>query len=167
MLEEKVRPISISLPAMRAGLNKGTDMSNKQLKELNTQVVGWVPISYDFGRDEIFCEIEDDAIILSAAGLAVAGLALALAKDEDWISKKELLRVCIPGDSANKLEAAAALCSVGHWEPEQRDGVDGWRLGVTTALQQKRDRYNQAKNAALARHGKKSQNKTENDPFAM
>lgn len=142
-------------------------MTDKPLKELNTQVVGWVPISYDFGRDEIFCEIEDDAIILSAAGLAVAGLALALSKDEAWISRNELLRVCIPGDSANKLAAAAALCSVGHWEVEQRNGVDGWRLGVQTALQGKRDRYNQAKNAALVRHSKKSQNTTDNDPFAM
>lgn len=78
----------------------------------------------------------------------------------------ELLRVCIPGDSANKLAAAAALCSVGHWEPEQRNGVDGWRLGVETALQGKRDRYNQAKNAANARYKKKQETSQLEDPFA-
>lgn len=74
--------------------------------------------------------------------------------------------MCIPGDSANKLAAAAALCSVGHWEPEQRKGVDGWRLGVETALQGKRDRYNQAKNAANARYKKKQENSQLEDPFA-
>jgi len=141
-------------------------MSNKPLKELNTQVVGWVPISYDFGRDEIFCQIEDDSLILSAAGLAVAGLALALSKDDNWISRMELLRVCIPGDSKNKLDAAEALCIVGHWEFEQRDGVDGWRLGVDTALRDKRKRYEQAKNAASARYGKKSAIPADEDPFA-
>jgi hypothetical protein len=141
-------------------------MSNKPLKELNTQIVGWVPISYDFGRDEIFCQIEDDQIILAAAGLAVAGLALALSKDDNWISRMELLRVSIPGDSGVKLAAAQALCEVGHWEPEQRDGVEGWRLGVDTALADKRRRYNQAKNAANARHGKKTIVQIDEDPFA-
>lgn len=140
-------------------------MSNKQLKELNTQVVGWVPISYDFGRDEIFCEIEDEGIILAAAGLAVAGLALALSKDDDWLSRKELLRVCIPGTSESKLSAAQALCDVGHWEVEERDGLAGWRLGVETALLAKRKRYDQAKSAAEARYSKKKPSGDLEDPF--
>lgn len=129
-------------------------MENRQLKELNTQVVGWVPISYEFGRDEIFCEIEDDSIILAAAGLAVAGLALALSKDDNWISRNELIRVCIPGSTEIKLLAAEALCTVGHWALEKRDGVDGWRLGVDSALEAKRQRYAQAKKAADARYAK-------------
>lgn len=141
-------------------------MSNKPLKELNTQVVGWVPISYDFGRDEIFCQIEDDTLILAAAGLAVAGLALALSKDDNWLSRMELLRVCIPGDSKIKLDAAQALCFVGHWEVEQRDGVDGWRLGVDTALRDKRKRYDQAKNAANARYRKNKESAIPEDPFS-
>lgn len=140
-------------------------MSSKQLKELNTQVVGWVPISYDFGRDEIFCEIEDEGIILAAAGLAVAGLALALSKDDDWISRKELLRVCIPGSADSKLAAAQALCDVGHWEDEERDGVAGWRLGVQSALLAKRKRYDQAKSAAEARYAKKKPSVDLEDPF--
>ena len=141
-------------------------MSNKPLRELNTQVVGWVPISYDFGRDEIFCQIEDDQIILAAAGLAVAGLSLALSKDDNWISRMELLRVVIPGDTSVKLAAAQALCQVNHWEAEQRDGVDGWRLGVDTALADKRRRYNQVKKAANARYGNKTLLQKEEDPFA-
>ena len=142
-------------------------MSNKPLRELNTQVVGWVPISYDFGRDEIFCQIEDDSIILAAAGLAVAGLALALSKDDNWISRMELLRVCIPGDNAIKLAAANALCEVNHWEQESREGIEGWRLGVDTALKGKRQRYDQAKNAADARYRKKAATAAEPDPFAL
>jgi len=142
------------------------NLSNKKLKELNTQVVGWVPISYDFGRDEIFCGIDDEKLILAAAGLCVSGLALALSKDEDWLSRKEVIRVAIPGDEQTKLDAAAALCEVGHWEEEVRDGVPGWRLGVTEALAAKRKRYEQAKNAAEARYSKKKQTAVDEDPFA-
>lgn len=140
-------------------------MSGDKLKELNTQVVGWVPISYDFGRDEIFCEIADDKLILSAAGLAVAGLALALSKDDDWISRNELIRVCIPGDSENKLQAAEALCDVGHWKQEARNGVDGWRLGVQAALEAKRKRYQQAQKAANIRHSGSKSTAGVDDPF--
>lgn len=144
-------------------------MEKKILKELNTQLVGWVPISYEFGRDEIFCEIEDDTIILAAAGLAVAGLALALSKDDNWMSKNELIRVCIPGSTEIKMSAAKALCDVGHWAVESRDGLDGWRLGVDSALQAKRQRYAHAKKAADARYAKAKAEaaitSTEENPF--
>lgn len=124
----------------------------KHLRELNTPSVGWVPISLDFGRDEALCEIEDENIILAAAGLAVAGIAACLAKDGNWLSRNEVLRVVIPGSPESKLLAAEALCSVGLWEEEVRGSIPGWRLGVESALAEKRKRIESATNAANARY---------------
>lgn len=126
--------------------------NEKSMRELNTPTVGWVPVSLDFGRDEALCEIEDESLILAAAGLAVAGLAACLAKDDDWLSRKEVLRVVIPGTTESKLAAAEALCSVGLWMEEDRAGIPGWRLGVSTALRDKRKRIENATNAANARY---------------
>jgi hypothetical protein len=125
---------------------------NKVLRELNTPSVGWVPISLDFGRDEALCEIEDENIILAAAGLAVAGVAACLAKDGNWLSRNEVLRAVIPGSKETKLAAAEALCSVGLWEEESRGSVQGWRIGVESALAEKRKRIDNATNAANARY---------------
>lgn len=126
----------------------------KPLRELNTPTVGWVPISLDFGRDEALCAIDDEDMILPAAGLMVASVALCLSKDDDWISEKEVFRVAIPGSKAAKLAAAAALCSVGLWAEEQRGGEPGWRVGVHTALTDKRKRIESATRAANARYAK-------------
>lgn len=122
------------------------------LRELNTPTAGWIQISLDFGRDEALCEIEDESLILAAAGLHVAGMAACLAKDDDWLSRNEVLRVVIPGTKDSKLEAASALCSVGLWAEETRGGMDGWRLGVSSALEEKRKRIANATNAANARY---------------
>lgn len=124
------------------------------LRELNSPSVGWAQISLDFGRDEAFCEIDDEDEILPAAGLMVAGLAACLAKDDNWLSRKEVLRAVIPGSHESKLRAAAALCSVGLWIEEERGGIQGWRLGVETALGEKRKRIENATRAANARHSR-------------
>ena len=124
------------------------------LRELHSPTVGWAQISLDFGRDEAFCEIEDENLILSAAGLMVAGLTACLAKDDNWLSRKEVLRAVIPGSQESKLQAAAALCSVGLWIEEERGGISGWRLGVDTALSEKRKRIENATRAANARHSR-------------
>lgn len=124
------------------------------LRELNSPSVGWAQISLDFGRDEAFCEIEDESQILAAAGLMVAGLAACLAKDDNWLSQKEVLRAVIPGTAQSKFQAAEALCSVGLWIEEERGGTLGWRLGVETALAEKRKRVANATRAANARYSR-------------
>jgi hypothetical protein len=124
------------------------------VRELNTPTVGWVPVSLDFGRDEAFADIEDESITLAAAGLMVAALAACLSKDEDWISRNEVLRSLIPGTKESKLEAAAALCLVGLWAPENRGGREGWIVGVSSALAAKRERFEHASNAAKVRYRK-------------
>ena len=141
------------------------------LRELSIPKIGYVPTSLDFGRDEVFSDIEDEKLILPAAGLAVATLAHCLSKDDDWISKNELLRVVIPGDVEMKLAAAGALCEVGLWAPEVRGGKEGWVIGMSEALKDKRDRYEHASNAARARYRKaREQSSSEpakaEDPFA-
>lgn len=128
--------------------------SDYPLRELNSPSVGWAQISLDFGRDEAFCEIENESLILAAAGLMVAGLTACLSKDDNWLSRKEVLRAVIPGTHASKLEAANALCEVGLWIEEERGGVAGWRLGVDTALSEKRKRIENATRAANARHSR-------------
>lgn len=127
---------------------------NKHLRELNTPTVGWVPISLDFGRDEALCAIDDEDLILSAAGLMVAAVALCLSKDDDWLSEKEVFRVAIPGSKEVKILAAQALCSVGLWAIESQGGEPGWKIGVQTALADKRKRIESATRAANARYAK-------------
>lgn len=130
-------------------------MSEKPaLRELLNPKIGYVPISLDFGRDEVFSEIDDERLILPAAGLAVAALAHCLSKDDDWISRNELLRVVIPGSPDMKIEAALALCEVGLWAEETRGGKEGWTIGMSEALADKRARYEHASNAARARYRK-------------
>lgn len=124
------------------------------LRELSIPKIGYVPTSLDFGRDEVFSDIEDEKLILPAAGLAVATLAHCLSKDDDWVSRNELLRVVIPGDVETKLAAAAALCEVGLWAQETRGGKEGWAIGMSEALKDKRERYEHASNAARARYRK-------------
>lgn len=148
---------------------------SENLRELNTPSVGWLPISLDFGRDEALCAIEDESVILAAAGLHVAGMAACLAKDDDWLSRNEVFRVVIPGTRENKTAAAEALCSVGLWTPEQRGGSEGWRLGVSSVLAEKRKRIANATNAANARYKAQrekeisspsnNQRKEEDNPF--
>jgi hypothetical protein len=128
--------------------------SDYPLRELNSPSAGWAQISLDFGRDEAFCEIEDESLILAAAGLMVAGLTACLSKDDNWLSRKEVLRAVIPGTHETKLSAANALCEVGLWIEEERGGVRGWRLGVETALSEKRKRIENATRAANARHSR-------------
>lgn len=124
------------------------------VRELNTPTVGWVPISLDFGRDEAFADIEDENLTLAAAGLMVAALAACLSKDEDWVSRNEVLRSLIPGTKESKLAAAEVLCSVGLWAPESRGGRDGWLVGVASSLAAKRERFEHASNAAKVRYRK-------------
>lgn len=128
------------------------------LRELLNPKIGYVPISLDFGRDEVFSEIEDEGLILPSAGLAVATLAHCLSKDDDWISRNELLRVVIPGDTELKLQCAKALCEVGLWAEETRGGKEGWMIGMSEALSDKRARYEHASNAARARYRKAKEN---------
>ena len=130
------------------------------LRELSNPKIGYVPISLDFGRDEVFSDIDDERLILPAAGLAVAALAHCLSKDDDWLSRNELLRVVIPGDSETKLAAAEALCEVGLWVAEVRGGKDGWMIGMSSALADKRARYEHASNAARARYRKAKETST-------
>ncbi len=128
--------------------------NNKPLRSLHVEPANWFAINYDFGRDEAFCLIEDETIILAAAGLMVAGQALCLSKDDNWLSRNEVFRVVIPGSKETKMAAAEALCSVDLWTEEERGGIPGWRLGVDDALQAKRDRHNKAQNAAKARYSR-------------
>ena len=101
-----------STPIALAHTYERIDMSSEYpLRELNSPSVGWAQISLDFGRDEAFCEIEDESLILAAAGLMVAGLTACLSKDENWLSRKEVLRAVIPGTHESKLAAAEALCA--------------------------------------------------------
>lgn len=130
-------------------------MSNdKSLRSLNVQIANWFPVSWDVGRDETLCAIEDEAFILPALGLMIAGTALCLSKDDDWLSRNEVFRIAVPGTRESKTAAAEALCSVRLWQEEEREGVQGWRLGVAELLQGKRDRHNKAKKAAEARYGR-------------
>lgn len=130
-------------------------MSNMfPLRELNSPSIGWAQISLDFGRDEALCEIEDEGQILAAAGLMVAGLTACLSKDDNWLSVKEVMRAVIPGSQESKLRAARALCEVGLWVEEERGGVPGWRLGVETALSERRRRIENATRAANIRHAR-------------
>jgi hypothetical protein len=124
------------------------------LRQLTVMPTNWFPVSFDVGRDEALCAIEDEALILSALGLMVAGTALCLAKDDDWISRNEVFRILIPGTKEGKLEAATALCSVRLWVEEERDGVAGWRLGVADVLDGKRARHLKGKRGAAARYNK-------------
>ena len=133
-------------------------MSNTPaLRELNSPTVGWVQISLDFGRDEIWSDIEDQALVLSAAGLMVATLAHCLSKDDDWVSRNEVLRSLIPGEPDNKLAAANALCEVGIWAEQERGGKSGWVIGCTSALEAKRERFTNASNAARNRWRKEQE----------
>lgn len=65
-----------------------------------------------------------------------------------------MIRAVIPGSADSKYSAADALCSVGLWIKEERMGVPGWRLGVDTALTDKRKRVENATRAANIRHAK-------------
>lgn len=128
------------------------DNTSKPLRELAQPTAGWLQVSLDIGRDEALCAIEDEGLILACAGLAIACMAACLAKDDDWLSRNEVLRAVIPGTKESKLAAAAALCEVGLWCEEERGGFPGWRMGVSTALQEKRKRIENATNAANARY---------------
>lgn len=130
------------------------------VRELNTPTVGWVPVSLDFGRDEAFADIDDEEITLAAAGLMVAAIAACLTKDDDWISRNEVLRSLMPGSKESKLRAASALCEVGLWAPEERGGREGWVVGVSSALAAKRERFEHASNAAKTRYQKANQKKS-------
>ena len=136
------------------------------IRELNSPSVGWAQISLDFGRDEIWSDIDDPTLVLSAAGLMVASLAHCLSKDDDWISQNEVLRSLIPGDPENKLAAATALCEVGVWVPEERGGKSGWRIGCSSALEAKRERFTNASNAARNRWRKEQEAQQRKKPTA-
>jgi len=127
---------------------------DKQLRSLNVQVANWFPVSWDVGRDPILAAIEDESLVLSSLGMYICGMALCLAKDDDWLSRNEVLRIGIPGTRENKLESAEALCSVNAWREEQCDGVLGWRVGMGELLDGKRARHEKAKNAANVRYGR-------------
>ncbi len=127
--------------------------SEKPLRSLNVQLSNWFPVSWDVGRDESICAIEDEGIILSSLGLMVAGTALCLSKDDNWLSRNEVFRIAVPGTRENKLEAAQALCSVNLWRESEREGIPGWTLGVDDLLSGKRQRHSKAKKAAEARYG--------------
>lgn len=130
-------------------------MSNdKPIRSLTVQIANWFPVSWDVGRDPVLADIEDEAQVLPSLGMHICGVALCLAKDDDWLSRNEVLRIGIPGTRESKLDAAAALCQVNMWGEEERDGVAGWRLGLGDLLEGKRKRHKQAKDAADARHGR-------------
>ena len=122
-------------------------MSNKTNRELASPTIGWAQISLDFGRDEAWSDIDDPEMVLASAGLAHC-----LSKDDDWLSRNEVLRSLIPGSEDSKLAAAATLCEIGVWAPEQRGGKDGWVIGCDSALAAKRKRVTNASNAARARY---------------
>ncbi len=132
-------------------------MSNtKPLRALTVQIANWFPISWDVGRDPVLADIEDENLVLPCLGMHVCGIALCLAKDDERLSRNEVMRIGIPGSRESIVEAAKALCDVGMWADEERDGVPGWRLGLGNVLDDKRERHRKAKAAADARYGRKS-----------
>jgi hypothetical protein len=131
-------------------------MSNdRPLRSLTVQIANWFPVSWDVGRDPVLADIEDESQVLPSLGMHICGVALCLAKDDDWISRNEVLRIGIPGTRESKLEAATALCDVRMWREEERDGIAGWRIGLGDLLDGKRKRHKQAKDAADARYGRR------------
>ena len=130
-------------------------MSNdKPIRSLTVQIANWFPVSWEVGRDPVLADIEDESQVLPSLGMHVCGVALCLAKDDDWLSRNEVLRIGIPGTRESKLEAASALCQVNLWREEERDGVAGWKLGLGDLLEGKRKRHKQAKDAADARYNR-------------
>jgi post-segregation antitoxin (ccd killing protein) len=135
-------------------------MSNdKPLRSLTVQIANWFPVSWDVGRDPVLADIEDESQVLPSIGMHICGVALCLAKDDDWVSRNEVLRIGIPGTRESKLAAAAALCEVNMWREEEREGVAGWTLGLGDLLDGKRKRHKQAKDAADARYGRSAKPK--------
>lgn len=127
---------------------------DKPLRSLTVQIANWFPVSWDVGRDPVLADIEDEEQVLPALGMHVCGVALCLAKDDDWLSRNEVLRIGIPGTKESKLAAAQALCDVRMWQEVEKDGVAGWRLGLGELLDGKRQRHENAKAAAAARYGR-------------
>ncbi len=138
---------------------------DKPLRSLKVQIANWFPVSWDVGRDPILSDLENESLVLASLGAHVCGIALCLSKDDDWLSRNEVLRIGIPGTRESKLEAAEALCSVNLWREEDRDGVAGWRIGVGDLLDGKRARHRKAKAAAEARYGKTTNTVVSTDPF--
>ena len=131
-------------------------MSNdRPLRSLTVQIANWFPVSWDVGRDPVLADIEDESQVLPSLGMHICGVALCLAKDDDWISRNEVLRIGIPGTRESKLEAATALSEVRMWREEEREGIAGWRIGLGDLLDGKRKRHKQAKDAADARYGRR------------
>ena len=136
-------------------------MSNENhLRSLNVQIANWFPISWDVGRDPVLADIEDEDQVLPALGMHVCGIALCLAKDDEWLSRNEVMRIGIPGTRESKTSAARALCEVNLWREEERDGVSGWVVGIGDLLDGKRARHEKAKAAADARYGRKPRTST-------
>lgn len=129
------------------------------LRELDSPAIGWVQVSLDFGRDEVWSDIDDQSLVLPAAGLMVAALAQCLSKDDDWLSRNEVIRSLIPSEPDVKLAAAGALCQVGLWAEECRGGKEGWVIGCSSALAAKRERFTNASNAARNRWRKEQEAK--------
>ena len=128
-------------------------MSNeKPLRSLNVQIANWFPVSWDVGRDPILADVADEELVLSCLGAMICATSLCLAKDDDWLSRNEVLRIGIPGTKDSKLAAAEALCEINVWREEDRDGVAGWRIGLGDLLEGKRNRHQRAKDAAEARY---------------
>lgn len=130
-------------------------MPEKKPRTINTPEVGWMPISYDFGRDQCWALIEDEDLIISAAGLYVSVMGLCMSANSNWVSRLEVLRSSIPGSSESKLAAVGALCQVGLFVEEEMDNIPGWSIDISSLLEAKNRRYEQAKAAAEARHRKK------------
>lgn len=131
--------------------------SDKHLRSLNVQIANWFPISWDVGRDPVLADIEDENQVLPALGMHICGIALCLSKDDEWLSRNEVMRIGIPGTRESKVAAAEALCAVNLWREEDRDGVSGWVVGVGDLLEGKRARHEKAKAAADARYNRKPQ----------
>ena len=142
-------------------------MSNdKPIRSLTVQIANWFPVSWDVGRDPVLADIDDESQVLPSLGMHICGVALCLAKDDDWLSRNEVLRIGIPGTRESKLDAASALCGVNMWREEDRDGVSGWRLGLGDLLEGKRKRHKQAKDAADARYNRAPKTATVTPPIA-
>jgi hypothetical protein len=133
----------------------GDQVSEKKLRKINTPDVGWMPISYDFGRDRCWAIIENSEVTLAAAGLYVAVMGLCLSAGSSWISRLEVLRSSIPGSESSKLDAIEALREVGLFMDESQDGLDGWFVDVGDLLAARQERFERAQNAARIRHSKK------------
>lgn len=143
-------------------------MSNdKPIRSLTVQIANWFPVSWEVGRDPVLADIEDESQVLPSLGMHVCGVALCLAKDDDWLSRNEVLRIGIPGTRESKLEAASALCQVNLWREEERDGVAGWKLGLGDLLEGKRKRHKQAKDAADARYNRGPKRVIAPEPIAI